>query len=330
MAYSSADPNAFLAMGIQSAFGTPQTTAAKLRFAKYLSGTDVQASMDVVDLREGGDGLVYGYSYKKTQKVTGQIVINARPEIAGQLMQALPGGATWNGASGPALHTFHSGHASFPWVTLFLQHPGSTLPQIVSDALFTGLTLEMMSGEPAKLTIPFIGITHGASFNPLTPTYFAEEPFLFHHAPTYVIDGSGDTRVTGIKVEYGIGIEELQTQAVTLQDIAVQNIDADVEITRQYVDSTVWKKINMGAGVAPTTSVATGSLRAKQQYGAAGVTMRSFETSLGLLTYRQDQLAELDPDGKTVYETISAKALKGASQAVVFYVENSHASAYAP
>ena len=47
MPISSADPNAFLAIGMQAALGTPQTAAAKLRFAKYLSGSDVQASLEI-------------------------------------------------------------------------------------------------------------------------------------------------------------------------------------------------------------------------------------------------------------------------------------------
>lgn len=327
MALSSADPNAFVAVGMQSALGTPQVTAAKLRYAKYLSGSDLSARLEIVDLREGGDGLDWGFSYKKSQAAIGQIVINLRPEIAGQLFQGAVGGATWDGASAPAAHTFQVGHASFPWMTLLAQHPGSTLPQIVSDALFTGWTIEMSSGEPVKLTLPFIGITHGASFAALTPTYIAEDPFLFQHSPTYVLDGSGDTAVTGVKIEAGLGIEELQAQKVTLDDIAVQNRDLNVEVTRRYVDATKWKAVNMGGGVSPTTSVATGSLRADQLYGA-GAGLRSLQFQVPLLSYRGLALTELDPDGKTVYETLSAKGLKTATHALFAVVKNTHASAY--
>jgi hypothetical protein len=49
-----------------------------------------------------------------------------------------------------------------------------------------------------------------------------------------------------------------------------------------------------------------------------------------LVSYRGDSLTDPDPDGKTVYETISAKALKGATAAVIISLSNSHASAYAP
>src|SRR5690348_11168936 len=114
MPFSSADPNAFLAIGMQSALATPQVTAAKMRFMKYLAGNNLTPEQDVVYLREGGDGLDWGSSYQRQIKGTGQFVFNARPEIVGQLFQAMPGGATWGGGSVPATHLFHSGHASFP------------------------------------------------------------------------------------------------------------------------------------------------------------------------------------------------------------------------
>lgn len=328
MPWSSADPNAFIAMGMQSALGTPQTAAAKLRFAKYLSGTDFQPMLDVVDLREGGDGLDYGYSYKRQQKVTGQIVFNARPEFLGQVLQAIPGAATWDGASAPAAHTFHTGHASFPWSTLILQHPGSSLPALLSDVRFTGITVEAAAGEPYKVTVPFIAIQHGASFAALTPTYASEEPFLFHHSPTYVIDGTADSDITGFRITQTFGVEELQSQAITLDEIVVQNRDTDLEITRRYEDATLWKKINLGAGISPTTSVATGSFRAGVAYGS-GAGLRTLDLYANLLSYRQNSLSELDPDGKTIIETIAARALKGATHALFGILKNAHASAYA-
>lgn len=329
MALSSADPNAFLALGMQSALGTPQTAAAKLRFAKYLSGSDAAPDIEVVDLREGGDGLDFGYTYKRAQKVVGQIVVNARPEIAGQLAQFLPGMASWDGASAPALHNFHTGHASFPWATLFVQHPGSTLPQMISDALFTGITIEGQSGEPEKWTLPFVGITHGASFAALTPSYASEEPFVYHYSPTFVLFGAGDDKIMSYTIERGLGIDELQAQKVTLDDIAVMNADTDAEFTRRYVDATIWKTIYMGGGIAPTTSVATSSFRTDHRYGS-GAALRNIEHQLPLLSFRADVLSELDPDGQTVIDTISAKALKGATHTMFTQIRNAHASVYGP
>lgn len=327
MAVSSADPNAFVALGMQSAKGTPQTTASKLRYVKYLAGNNIEAQIEVVDLREGGDGFNFGTTYKRSQKVIGQVVAFARPEIAGQLLMLAPGGATWDAGSAPAIHTFHDGHASVPWLTLFAQHPGSTLPQMISDAIFTGYTVEAQGGDPWKLTFPFVGITHGASFAGLTPTYFNDELMLFVNSPTYVLNGAGDAKITGFRLQSGLGIEELQTQAVTLDDIAAQNRDSDLEITRIYTDATLWKKVYMGGGVAPTTSVATDSFRADTLTGA-GANLRSLSMEARLISYRANALTELNPDGETVKETLSAKVLKGATHPVFYTLKNAHASSY--
>jgi hypothetical protein len=323
---SSADPNAFVALGMQSALGTPQVTAAKLRYAKYLSGTGFGAQLEIVSLREGGDGLEKGFTYKKSQKVTGQLVFNARPEILGMALALVPGGATYDGATTVAGHTFHNGHASFPWSTIVAQHPG-TIGQIVSDVRFGGFSIEGGGGEPIKMTLPFTAITQGASLGAFTPTYVSEDPFLFQHSPTYVVNASGDPKLLGFKIDFGYSLEELQGQAVTLDEIVVQNLNLSLEFTRRYEDSALWKAIAMGGGIVPTTSVATGSFRAGQLYGAAG-TLRSLDLYLPLLAYKSHDFGELDPDGKTVTETVQADALKGATHSFIAMLKNAHASAY--
>jgi len=330
MPYSSGDPNAFVAVGMQSALGSPQVTATKLRFLKYLSGTNVAPEMTVTDLREGGDGLDYGFTYKQQVAVRGQLVFNGRPEAIGQVLEAALGGATWDGASGPAAHTFHTGHASFPWMTLFVQHPGSALPHFISDVHFTGLTIEGNPGQPWKFTVPFIGINHGASFTALTPTYYGDEPFLYHGNPTFVLDGLGDTDIAGFRITQTLGVDELQTQAINFDELPIMNRTIDVEVTRRFESPAQWQHIYYGAStnVTPTYAVATGSLRADSLYGT-GVGLRSMQVQVPLLSYRGDVLTELDPDGKTVMETMSARALKGASTAFFAVLKNAHASAYA-
>jgi hypothetical protein len=325
---SSADPNAFVALGMQSALGTPQTTAAKLRFAKYLSGSGFQAQLEVVSLREGGDGMTKGFTYKKMQKVAGQLVVNARPEMLGQILQFVPGGAALVGATVlPAVHTFDTGHASFPYGTLVAQHPGSHIPHLMSDVRFGGISIEGAGGEPIKVTVPFTAITHGASHAGFTPTYIDEQPFLYHSSPTYVVDGAGDTSVLAFKFDLGYSLEELQSQAVNLDDIVVQNLDATLEYSRRFAAATLWQKIAMGGGVSPTTSVATGDFRAGQLFGT-GTTLRSFDLYVPLLAYKSHDIGELDPDGKTVTEVVQADALKGATHLMVALLKNSHASGY--
>lgn len=333
---TSADPNSFLALGMQSALQSPQTTAAKLRFAKYLSGNSFNVVPAVVDLREGGDGLDFGTTYKQQEKVQGTLRFYLRPEIGGQFFQLLPGGATAQAVGSttiPASQMFHDNHASHPYATIVVQHPGSTLAQILSDIRFTGFTLEGRTGMPHLITAPFTAISFGASVAAFTPTYFAppDDFFLFHSNPSYVIDGQADSTIESFTVGFQLGTEELQAQGVGLDDIAVLSRVIDVSVTRRYQSPSQWQKIAYGAAgnVSPTYSVATGSLSIFNTNGQSGANLRSFLMNLGLLSYRYDNLSDLDPDGVTVRETLSARALHTATSAITIQMANGHGSAYA-
>jgi hypothetical protein len=333
-AFSTADPNAFVGLSLkQTALGTPNLSAPGYRYAKYLSGFNFDVQQDVTFLREGGDGLDWGSAYLKTFKGNGQVVANVRPEIAAQIFAAMPGGATWNGGSAPATHNFHTGHASFPYVTMVAQHPGSDMVHLLSDVRFTGLTLEAMSGEPWKLTLPFTAITYGGSIaaNLLVPTYGVatgvDSYFKYYDTPSYALDGVIDSTIESFKIDLALGAEELQAQKTQLDDIVIQNRDANIEVVRRYQSKTTWQKIAYGGGVQPTTSVATGSFEAMVQQDSA-LNLRFVRVYAPLIAYNDDTLTELDPDGKTIRETITGKILKGATHAVHFSVNNGHASTY--
>lgn len=329
MPYSSADPNGYIALAMQAAKGTPQAGATKFRFAKFLSGTNLTPEITAQDIREGGDGLDYGFTYKQMQKVTGQLVFNARPEFVGQILQLAPGMATWDGASAPANHTFSTVGASHGWGTVEIAFPGTLMLQTVSDVRLTGLTIEAMAGEPLKFTAPFTGITQNASSAGFAPTYIAEAPWLYYNTPSYQLDGTADTTIESWKCDIKYGIEELSAQAVTLDEAVVQNRDIDFELVRRIEDRVLYGKVFTGAGGVPTTSVATGSFRGIVTYGA-GVNVRLLDIFLPLLSYRDAALTEFDPDGKTIRQTVTAQALKGATCSLVVKVQNGHASAYAP
>lgn len=313
---------------MQSGLGSPNTSAPKFRFAKYLSGADFNVDLQVTDVREGGDGLDFGFTYKQVQAVRGAIQVAARPDIAGQLLMFVPGFASWAGASSPAIHQFHTNHASFPYATLQIGYPGTTMITQISDARFTGLTIAG-GGQDKRilLTMPFVGLTHGASAPFLVPTYIAEAPFLYHSTPTYLLDGAAATTLESWQFEMQFGTDELQSQAVTLDDIAFMNRDTNVQIVRRFEDTNLWRKIYYGAAanIAPTSNVATGSLDVMVGYGNP---VQSMRVVAPLITYRGDALTSLDPDGQTVRETITAKALKNASAALFVTLQNAHASQY--
>lgn len=329
MPFSSADPAAFVGLAMQTGLGVPNVTAVKYRYIKYITGNSFSPEMEVVDLREGGDGLDYGSTYKKMQKVSGQLVANARPETLGQVLLMAMGGyaAGASAAGGPYQHTYMTGHASFPYATIQAAHPATSLVNQFSDVKFTGLTLEGQSGEPWKWTAPWTGIRQDANPTILTPTYIAEDFLLFHQNPTYMVDGALATTLNSFKIDLKLGVDELQSQAVNLDEILVMNRDIDVEFTRRFEDPTLWKKIWLGGGTVPTVSVATGSFSAFVSYGTT-TARRSAELIVPVISYRGNVLTELDPDGKTIYETVSGQALKGATHSLIARVETGHASVY--
>lgn len=334
MPFSSADPNAFIGIGMQSALGTPQVAAAKLRFLKYLSGNNLTPEQDVVDLREGGDGLDWGSSYTRMVKGSGQLVFNARPEAVGQIFQALPGGAVWAGTpTSPATHLFTSGHASFPYLTVVAQHPGSLIGHLFTDTRLTSIMIEGNAGEPWKITTPFTTITPGASFAALTPTYglpgTGVDAYFMFAGGSYQVDGAANTYVESFRINMQLGVEEIMAQRTSLDDIVVQNRDIDVEFTQRIEDATLWKKVYYDGGVTPSSAVATGAFRAVTAFDTA-LNLRALDVHCPLISYRSAPLAELNPDGVTVKITVAGKALRGATHAFIAGLTNGHASAYAP
>lgn len=327
MPYSTSDVNAFAALGIQTAKGTPQTTAAKLRFPRYISGIEESPEQEIVDVREGGFGMDYSFSYRKSIKGAGQLVLFGRPEILTPVLAWAVGGATWNGGSTPAVHEFHTGHASYPFSTLFQQHPGSALTKMYADARAAGITLELMSGEPMKVTVPWVSLSAGGSFAALTPTYTSEDPFMFFHAPSILLDGTLDQTISSVKLTQAVNLEELQAQSITLDELVPQTRDLDIEVVRRFEDPGLWQKVYYGAsgGINPTWSVATGSLRGVWKYPGSPTPV--FDLFASLISWRSNAITGVDPDGKTVYETLTGRLLKGATHSAVIKLSNVHASA---
>jgi hypothetical protein len=176
--------------------------------------------------------------------------------------------------------------------------------------------------------MPFTAINHGASFTAFAPTYYGDDFFLPYQSPTYVIDGAAATGFLGFKLTHSLGVEELQAApGLLLDEIIVQNRDSDLEFTRRYEDKTLWQKIYFGGGVAATTAIATGSFEAAQVQGV-GATLRKVRLVVPILSYGNNKLTELDPDGKTIIETVSAQILKGPTTAWYIEVNNNHPSSY--
>lgn len=329
MPFSSADPNAYVALAMQSGLGALNTTPSKYRFVKYSSGNTFDIDQAVTYLREGGDGLDYGAAYKGRQVARGQIVMNIRPEAGGQLLAAVVGAATWNGGSSPALHRFLTSHASYPWSSLQVAHPGTDLVNVIRDVRFTGFTLAGRTGQPLTLTAPYLGIFSGASSAiALVPSYpLADDFFVYHFSPSIILDGSADSTVEEWSIDGRFGIDELQAQSVNLDEAVVMNREFQFRAVRRYESSTLWKKVAYNGGVMPTSGLPTTAFSAF--YAIPGSPSRSLRVEANLIVPNDNTLAALDPNGVTVRETITGTLLRHASGTLHVTLEGVHASAYA-
>lgn len=329
MPFTSASPDAYVALAMQSALGTLNTTPAKFRFVKYAAGNQFNFDEQVQYLREGGDGLDYGSAYKQRQVMRGQIEMNFRPEAGGQALALALGAATWNGASSPAQHKFHGRHASFPWSTIQAAHPGTDLITLMRDVRFTGFTLRGRSGQPITLSLPYLSVFAGASSAiALVPSYPNEDDyFVYHFSPSVIFGGAADSTIEEWEISAAYGVDELQAQSVQLDEAPVMNRDLNLRVVRRYENSTLWKTIYYNGGVQPTTGVPTTAFSAF--YAIPGSPTRTFKIEAPLVIPNGNALTELNPDGQTVRETITGKLMANASGALHVTLEAVHASAYA-
>lgn len=337
MPFSTNDPNAFAALGLQSAKGTPQVTAAKLEYLRYISGVEEGPEKDVVDVREGGGGLDYRHTFARRVNGAGQLVSFMRPESLGQLLAFGLGGASWLGASEPAAHHFHSGHASYPYASIFHAHPGTSITKMYSDAMAAGITIELMTGELSKITVPWQSLRVGASHAALSPTYAVspthgeEGPFHYFDSPTIMFTGAQDTTIESVKFTAAVNLEFIQAQSITPDHLVPITREFDFEMVRRHEDKALFQSVYYGgsAAIAPSRDIATGSLRAMfmQPHSLATPILDFFAP---LISYRSLGITGLDPEGGVVKETLAGRLLIGATHSLIAKVSNLHASAYGP
>lgn len=328
MPFSTADPNAYVALAMQSALGTLQTTAAKYRFVKYSSGNQWSPDMGVTYLREGGDGLDYGTAYKGRQVARGQIEMNFRNEAGGYALAAALGGASWDGASSPAVHRFHSRHASYPWSSLIVAAPGTDMINMLRDVRFTGFTLAGRAGQPITLSLPFLAVFHGGSMGvALTPSYpNGDDFFLYHGAPSVILDGSADSTIEEWSIDGRFGIDELQAQSVQLDEAPVMNREFGFRVVRRWESETLWQKVYYNGGVMPTSGLPTTAFSAF--YAIPGSPTKTLKVEANLIIPNANPHTALDPNGQTVRETLTGTLMAHASGALHVTLNNVHASGY--
>lgn len=334
MANISGNASTFVAIGKQTAKGTPAVAAAFV-FAKFLSGTDFQPVWDFLGpVKEGGDGLDQRWDMRTAQRARGTVVCHARPDITGMLFSSFfSGGAAGNPASAWAVSSAPASHIfQFPagqrqtYYTVVISHPGSDLTHVLYDARPVGLTLEAVNQSPVRITSEWVGIKYGASWGTaLTPVYEGGDPFVYFGASVnYPYSGSVGSWVSQYTVTARVNLDEdFYTNDLLLADLV--DLDRTVEISLREIwqNATNYLNVEYAGLTAPTYNLATGFFSAFHRYSSYVM-----QLSCPLIRWSDSNLTAVDPDNKTVYIDYAGIALAGATCSIFANVMNAHASNY--
>lgn len=310
------EPANYFALGKQSAKDSAATT---FHFLKHLDGTELELDVDAEAEREGGDGQEVGLHYKRTAKLDGQANANARAETAARFLAWALGdqaaGASFV-ATGVQRHEFFPA-ASLPYLTAE-QRYSDQIERGLNTKL-TGLTFEGESGRPIKLTAGLVGggtFSRRETASALTPARESGQPF-FYPRGSYVIDGTGDSKLTKFKIEVKRGVDDdIYTTDIFREDVVELNFDADCEFTLRYEDKALYDKIHYGSGSTVPIEIATGSFNFSSKFGS-GTNTRELEVFLPQIDYTGAKVNKLDPDGKTVYIDLAGMTVKAATHSVI-------------
>jgi hypothetical protein len=333
MANITGGPSTYIAIGKQSAKGTPAVPAAFV-FAKFLSGTDFQPVWDYLGpVREGGDGLDQRWDMRTGQRARGTLVTHARPDITGLQLSAFFGGglagnpaSAWATSAVPATHQFMFPQAGrTQYYTVVAQHPGSDLVQVLYDARPVGFTLEAMNQAPLRITTEWVGLRYGASFAALTPVLEGGDPFVFFGASVnYPYVGSIGSYVSQYTITGRVDVDEdLYANDLIMVDVVDLNRTVEVTLREIWQNATNYLNVEYAGLVAPTYNLATGYFSAFHRYSSY-----TLQLTAPLVRWGDAQITAVDPENKTVYIDYSGIALAGATGSLYANLANAHGSNY--
>jgi hypothetical protein len=317
--FSTNQPGDYIAFGAQSAKDVEATT---FYFLKHLSGSGLEIDPDTQTVREGGDGMEIGYSYRSMVKADGALIAAARPEITGRF------GAGVLGSDSPTVVTASTGigaivdHFQAPQASV----PYHTVEELWADervrhtnVVFTQLDVEFEAGGPLKLTAQAMG--GGTTFRPTdsakTPVRESGKP-LFYPGASLVITGASGAKITKGKTSFKRTVDDsIQTTGLGREDVVPLTFDVEADLTVKYEDATLWRRANFGGGTVVPVDLATIALSLTAMRASLGVQVEN-----PLLEVTGAKVNRLDPDGKTMFVDVAARSVKSGTYPFWMRVRN--------
>lgn len=314
--FTSNDVRSYVALGPQTAAGTPATTYT---FSKWLDGSGIDHDRAVTVEREGGDGQDMNLAYVEHHFGGAQANQYLRPDI-GLKIVAWALGQSSVVATSPVFQ-----HEVIPQpdgriVTYEQYAPGVAIGERMIDSQITELVVTHELGKPLRVNAQVVGGNTPearVAASARTVAVEAEPPFMFHQGSIQIaIAGAAvaDDTITGWTLTFTRNVDDaVQGVGLGRQGIPNLNREVSLEVTRRFTDPAAHQAVHYAGGSVGAATVATGAFRANYAYNmqAANASNRVAEFEVPQFVVQGITRNTFEPDGQTVYETITAMAIKG-------------------
>jgi hypothetical protein len=310
------DTTNYIAFGKQTT--DKDTEATTFVFLKHLDGSGFDTTPDVEQIREGGDGGEIGFHLRKSQKSSGKMSLNSRPETGGRVAAAALGADVASvvvaSDAGGLPFVFHRStmNATIPYLTI--EQAAADDVERVAACKITNLDITYQAGALVQLDADFTaGGTYRGPTAAQTPTRESALPHRYHGA-TVIMDGSGADTCTKAKVTVKRGVDDsIQTNGLFNEDVVELTAEVMVEGTLKYEDRTLVQKVLRGGGSLVPVDLATGALLIQVSNGNASA---PFKVGVPFLRYTGAKVNRLDPSGKVVFVDFTAETEKNATTTI--------------
>jgi len=288
--------------------GVPPT-----KFAKLSSAESIEMLQEIGAFRElEGDQMISNI-VKNIHKPDGTFSFFARPDLAAAIFAWVLGNDTISGAEAPYTHTIT--HANtIPWLTI--EKYLDTVERI-TDCKINQVVIEGTSGQPISVEVNFLGILPSIETEPATPTYEANDKFLYYHGKgLYKIDDVVVANINSFRITILRNLtSESQTEDFIRSDIVELGTDIDVEFTLKFIDSDFYKKVLYGGSTTAVATLDSGKIEVNFTYGT-GVALKGLKIELPSLKHLSAQKF-IDPEPAELEMSCIAKAILPSSGEII-------------
>ena len=310
---------ALVAVGIQSAKGTPQAQPTWQH--GLLGGAIINAEVEQgVDPQTSGTRMPT-VAYRESIVPTVEYSTRLHQASAGAYLYALLGSKTVTGSAPSFEHVITPG-TSLPYLTV-ASKKGTSEMQKVSDVVFGEGEISWEGAKPLELSLKGQGTTLTPTFTPwvagtLDETYL--DSFFVPVGGAFEVSGSGAAATAEIisgSISINNGAEPVMSSgARTPSDINVGHFEAEVSFTVRVKNFNMWRQILTGTDAGTTLACA--------QYGAFEVVFKeNCAADGGELKLEGPRVAfmtnipDVDPGGGMVELELSGIALSSVSGGTV-------------